>query len=250
MSGDNLQNLTVIVTSNCNLHGHSPYMDRSQPCCLFEYIYANKVKEIANKDFFILHGEAFMALLKVLNSFVRKDIFIGDRPFFAPIFVFYLSKSINPLAKREFNRQVYILMENGHVLKAFSEGDHMIDRESPPIKTIFRNAGEFVKFYTLISDVKMNDFTFVYLFYGFWSLTLFIFALHCNICHIRLLLRTRDKHIPANVRTGSARRILNRKKEIPINAHLLIMQIKNRNAPRFRRLLYSEDNFIRTHRDF
>lgn len=171
------------------------------PCCLYEY--AHKMEQIARKDFFILHGKAIMAGLKILNPFVRKDIFIGDKPFISPLFVYYLSKSINQRAKAEFNRQVYIQMENGYILKGFEDMDQVFNREFPPVGNTFHSSQEYVQYYSLISDVTMNDFTFVYLFYGFWSLMMLICVLRCNIRHLRRLFRTSKRYL--HMLIGSAR---------------------------------------------
>lgn len=178
---------------------------QEQPCCLSDYL--NKMKEISSKDFFILHGEAFMVFLKLFNSLVRKDVFIGDKPFSSPLVVYYLSKSINKRAKAELNRQAYIYLENGYKFKAFREVDNFLNRQLPRIKSTFRNAREYVKHYTLISDVKMNDFSFVYLLYIAWSLILLIFALRS---HLGLLLRICSRHL--NMLMRLTRRALKKRK--------------------------------------
>lgn len=157
---------------------------QKHPCCLSEY--QTIPSQIAEKDFFMLHGEAFMNFLKLFSPIVRKDIFIGDRPFgHGIIIVFYLSKSINRRAKAEFNRQVTIYFEYGFKFQAFRTFQQLFDKKISGVRSVFRNSLEYVKFYTLISDVKLNDFTFVYIFYIIWALTLLIFALYC---HTRRLL--------------------------------------------------------------
>lgn len=156
----------------------------------------------------MLHGKAFMNFLKVLNPLVRKDIFIGDRPFLSPLIVFYLSKSINKRVKAEFNRQISIYLEGGFKKKAFREADLIVDQRFPRVKSLFRNVQEYIKKNTLISDVQMNDYSFVYLFYGFWALILLIFVLHCNIRRIRRLLRICKRYLKKLI--GSIRRALHR----------------------------------------
>ena len=118
-----------------------------------------------------------MFFLRVFNPVFRKNIFIGEKPFWSPLVAHYLSKSIQKNAKREFNRQAYIYLENGYKIKAFRDADRLLDRIFPQIKHTFRNAREYIKHYTSISDVLMKDFTFVYLFYIAWSLILLVFAL-------------------------------------------------------------------------
>ena len=146
--------------------------------------------EIVAKNFFILHSEVFITFLKMLNPVVRKDIFIGDKPFSSPLIVFYMSKSIDKRAKAEFNRQVYIQMEGGYKLALFRTFTQVMDQKFPRVKNVFSNNVDYIKHYTMISDVTMNDFSFVYLFYTAWALILLIFAL------IRLMPRnSRLPHI-------------------------------------------------------
>lgn len=144
----------------------------------------------------MLHAKTFTIFLKLFNPFVRKNIFIGDHAFWSPLIYFYLSKSIKPEAKAEFNRQVYILFERGYKLKMARELEKIADLEFPPgTKRIFRNSRDYIKYHTMISDVKLNDFSFVYLFYAFWALTLLIFTLHCNILRLRRAFRTCKRHL-------------------------------------------------------
>ena len=181
-------------------------INKQDPCCLLDY--HSKVSEISGKDFFMLHGKAFMNFLKIFNPFVRKDIFISDRTFLSPLIVSYLAKSIDKRAKAEFNRQAYIYLEAGFKFKSFRTVDLLIDKQFPPVKNTFHSIREYVKHYTMISDVTMNDFTFVYAFYIFWALILIIFILHCNIRRIRRLLR--NCYWALNRLIGSMRLALNK----------------------------------------
>ena len=197
--------LPVPEDINMILHSYAPEVQRKnsveyfytlyehirkqeKPCCLLDYL--SKMEEISKKDFFILHGEITMAFLKMLNPLVRKDIFIGDKPFLSPLIVFYMSRSIDKHAKAEFNRQVYIQMELGYKSKMFRSVDYLFYQKVPRVKNVFHNALEYIPFYSLTSDVKMNDFSFVYLYYAYLTLILLIFAL------IRLMPRnSRLPHI-------------------------------------------------------
>ena len=166
---------------------------QEHPCCLSEYL--TNPSELIKKDFFILYGEVFISALKMFNPMVWKDIFIGDKPFASPLIVFYMSKSIDKRAKAEFNRQVYVQIEHGYKLKISKSDDILIYQKVPRIKNVFRNSKEYTDFFTMTSDVKMNDFTFVYLFYTYQALLLLIFVLHRLI---RLMLCNKQPDIHMN----------------------------------------------------
>ena len=163
-------------------------INQKTPCYLLNYAF--KMEEIATRDIFIFHGEAFMNFLKMFNPIFRKDIFISDQPFESPLAVHYLSKSIPRSTRAEFDRQASIYFENGFKFRAFREANKMFDQLFPRIKNknIFRNAREYVSHYTLISKVELNDFTFVFLFYIVWSLMLFVSTLHKLTKQLRRLL--------------------------------------------------------------
>ncbi|KAI3477347.1 hypothetical protein L1887_60978 [Cichorium endivia] len=77
-------------------------------------------------------------------------------------------------ARQEFHG---IPQDHGFGFKLLREYDAIIDLNFPQTKSTFRNAKEYVDHYTTISDVQMDDFTFVYLFYFAWFVTLLLFAL-------------------------------------------------------------------------
>lgn len=154
------------------------------PCCLISNAF--KIESFGEKDFsniLILHGQVYVGFLKMYNSIVRKDIFMSDQILSSMFVVYYLSKSINRPVRAEINRQTFIYLENGYKFKAFREVTKLFDQSFPRIKNIFRNAREYVKYYTLVSNVEMKDFIFVYLFYIVWSLILLVFVL---LKHIRI----------------------------------------------------------------
>lgn len=153
---------------------HRKLIGQKRQCCLLDY--TTKMNEIPD-DFVIVHGKNFMAYLKMFNGIARADIFIGDKPFFTALEVYFFSKSMNERAKAEVNRQANIVTEHGFGFKLLREYDAIIDLNFPQTKSTFRNAKEYVDHYTTISDVQMDDFTFVYLFYFAWFVTLLLFAL-------------------------------------------------------------------------
>ena len=188
---------TVLETFRKNTIEHTllEHVQRQEhPCCIFEYL-TNPIK-LLEKDFFILYGEVFMVTLKLFNPMIRKDIFIRDKPFQSPLIVFYMSRSIDKHAKAEFNRQVDIQMEGGFKIKMFKGVDQLVYQKVNRIKNTFRNSLEYTKFYTMTSDVTMNDFSFVYLLYIYQALILIIFILHCQTHRIRRL--NRNRHFDAN----------------------------------------------------
>ena len=138
----------------------------------------------------MVSGENLMFILKILNSAFRKEIFIGDKPFYSPIVVHYLSWSMNGRTKAQFNRHAYTYLQGGFLIKASREASRLIDLEFPSTRSTFRNAGEYIKHYTSVSDVEMKDFTFVFLFYIAWSIMLLTFSL---LELTRLLVRLRNK---------------------------------------------------------
>lgn len=155
---------------------YAKLIERRTPCCLSDYAF--RVESIRGKDFFILHSESSMTFLSMFNSVFKQDISIGsDRPFMSPLAVYYLSKAMNKQTRTEFNRQTHIYLQNGYKIKAFREANQMFDRHFARIKPTFRNAGEYVKHYTMITDVEIKDFRFVYPIYIVWSLVLFALAL-------------------------------------------------------------------------
>lgn len=157
---------------------HRKLISQKRQCCLLDY--ATEMKEVPD-NFVIVYGENFMSFLKMFNGMARSDIFIGAKPFFTTLLVYFFSKSMNERAKAEVNRQANIYSEHGFAFKMLREYDVIIDQNFPRIKSTFRSAKEYVDRYTSISDVQMNDFTFVYLFYIVWFVTLLVFALHVLI---------------------------------------------------------------------
>lgn len=146
-------------------------------CCINDF--ANRMSELLEKPFFMYTADyLILTYLKVFNRLIRKEIFVNYKPYFSSRLVHYISKSTNRRIKIEFNRQVLIYAENGHSKKAFRQFNEIIDQQFPPVKKTFRNAREYTEHYTTISNVQMSDFTFVYLFYLVWSITLFVFVLH------------------------------------------------------------------------
>ena len=160
---------------------------QKRPCCLSEL---SKLQDISRKNILMVSGENLMFILKILNSAFRKEIFIGDKPFYSPIVVHYLSWSMNGRTKAQFNRHAYTYLQGGFLIKASREASRLIDLEFPSTRSTFRNAGEYIKHYTSVSDVEMKDFTFVFLFYIAWSIILLTFSLHRLT---RALLRSCNK---------------------------------------------------------
>ena len=152
------------------------------PCCLADYLFKmgdrKNLLSINLDRAFIIHGVPLMSFLQMFNSIFRKDIFISNRAFLSGFVVHYLSKSINKRSKKEFNRHCLNFLENGLNFRVLKEGYRMFDLYFPRVRTIFRSPAEYIKYYTLVSNVEMKNFAFVYLFYISWSLILLVFALH------------------------------------------------------------------------
>ena len=87
-----------------------------------------------------------------------------------------LSKAIKKRSKAEFNRQAYIVFENGYKLKAFREIYQLLIRCFLQSKKLF-GTQKRTRSTTLVSS-DMNEFIFVHLFYIVWSFILLVFVLH------------------------------------------------------------------------
>ena len=146
------------------------------PCCLYDY--TSKMEALLDKPFFVVYVEEVLKFfLKMFNPVFQKNVFINDKPFSSTIVFYHLSKKMNKRTKAEFNRQVAIYLENGYKFKLVREVDQALDQHFAQVKLTFRNAGQYINHFTMISNVEMNDFTFVYLFYIVWSLFLLCLVL-------------------------------------------------------------------------
>ena len=184
-----IQNLGDAKEGSIEYIIYQKLISQKTPCCLADYLFKmgdrKSLLSINLDRAFIIHGVSLMSFLQMFNSIFRKDIFISNRAFLSGFVVHYLSKSINKRSKKEFNRQVLIFLENGFKFKALKEADRIFDLQFPRVGTIFRSPIEYVKYYTLVSNVEMKNFAFVYLFYISWSLIFLVFALH-KIIRVKL----------------------------------------------------------------
>lgn len=171
-------------------------VNRADPC-YFEDL-KTLSESLLRKDFFFFFARGAMHILRILNLSYRKNIFISDRSFRSELFVYYLSRSMNKRAKKQFNEEAYVTPENGWKIKVEREISLMENTNYPQVRPTFRSSQEYVKYYTLIDQLKLEDFTFVYLFYIVWSLFLLIFILRLLLhayrwplrqsCNVRLVL--------------------------------------------------------------
>lgn len=152
------------------------------PCYLVEDIVDNGSSRLfAGRDFFLFFARGAMSILRIVNLSYRMDIFISGRSFRSELVVYYLSRGMNKHAKKQFNEDAYIILENGYRTKVGLEISLMTDVNYPRVRPTFSSSQEYVEYYTLIEQMKLEDFSFAYLFYMLWALLLLVFNLNHHL---------------------------------------------------------------------
>lgn len=78
-------------------------------------------------------------------------------------------------------------MESGQIIKTLRESFRIIEKLAPMDGAIFYSKEEYVEEYTIDKAMEMNDFSFVYILYLFWTVALVVRLLHRSIA--TLLIR-------------------------------------------------------------
>lgn len=211
--GGNLQDLVGNGTFQRVLLGK---VNRADPCYFEDMIGSESVRK---RDFFFFFARGSMHILRALNLFYRKDIFVSERSFGSNLFVYYLSRSMNKRAKQRFNAEAYITPENGYKIKVDHEIELLEDVNYPQVKPTFYSGQQYVHYYTTLTDqMKLEDFTFVYLFYALWSLVLLAFVVSM-LSHRTLLWHAYRSplRLPRNVRLNFSGCLQQKKKPVASN---------------------------------
>lgn len=125
--------------------------------------------------FFVFGPEVSVFTLKNFNYLFDLEMFQSEFPFGYEHYFYYIGRRMGRRAKAALNSHVSILFERGYKIKQFRELHTITDQTSPSKRRLFRTTKQYVDFKTVIvAEVKMNTFSFVYLFYLLWLLQLVV----------------------------------------------------------------------------